>query len=169
MFDDSSPADNYGTKMVNQYDAITWISSLRPNYHSDGLIRHRGYAVNLEGTWFFFLAIEPAYAFARAGRMSLQVGSSSIVEAVTEVRYDSKHRRDIRTLFLLKGGHTPRHDPGSDRKLLQRFADGVQTNSSHWHVNNRGSSGDHAVCPICNPSTSTTSSLSAITTPGRHQ
>lgn len=118
--------------MRNQYDLVAWVSELKRPYHSGGLIRERGYAVSLEGAWFYFPALEPAYAFGRAGRMSLQVGSWGIVEAVTEAKAKPRGG-DTRTLYLLEGSSVRNHDPVWERELLHRFANGVRPDSSHWH------------------------------------
>ncbi|WP_426302959.1 hypothetical protein [Arthrobacter sp. R-11] len=119
--------------MRNEYDVVVEVPTLKGEYHSDRLVRERGYAVNLDGAWYFFSALEPAYAFGRAGRMSLQVGSWTIVDAVTEVRFDGLERGDVRTLYLLKDASLRDHDAERDHEVLRRFADGVRANSAHWH------------------------------------
>ena len=97
----------------------------------DRISRHNGWAVELEDDWFWFPAIEPAYVFGRAGRMSAQVGSWALCEAATEARWDDKLERDVLSLYFLDGSVVSR-DPVTDRRLLAGFASEVDPNSSHW-------------------------------------
>lgn len=113
------------------YDHIVNVSTLKRPITLPHLERANGYAVQLESVWFWFPAIEPAYAFGRAGRMSAQVGSYAVIAAATEVRFDPKLDRDVRTLYLLSDGMVDR-GAKNDRELLARFVDGVDSRSSHW-------------------------------------
>lgn len=116
-----------------KYDRIVDVERLKRQSNRLNLTRLNGYAVELEGQWFWFPAIEPAYAFGRAGRMSAQVGSWGVVEAATETRYDASLDRDVFTLYIRTGGHIARA-ADNDRELLGRFAAGVDSRSSHWMV-----------------------------------
>ena len=93
------------------------------------LVRTPGFAAKLHTIWFFFSAVEPAYAFVRSGRMSLQVGGVALREAMWEARYDAKTDRDVKTLLL--GAHRPVADFG-DAALIDRFRDGLDRESAHW-------------------------------------
>jgi|GEM_PF-2545558 len=114
-----------------KYDHIINVDRLKRQLDTPGLERINGYAVLLENEWFWFPAVEPAYAFGRAGRMSVQVGSWRIVEAATEVRFDYSLGRDVHSLYLLEGGAVSR-DADNDRDLIRGFAAGVDASSSHW-------------------------------------
>lgn len=116
-----------------KYDRIVHVDRLKSRLNRLGITRLNGYAVDLEGHWFWFPAVEPAYAFGRAGRMSAQVGSWGIVEAATEARYDHSLDRDVFTLYIRKGGYVSR-DADNDRELIIRFAAGIDSRSSHWEA-----------------------------------
>lgn len=95
----------------------------------DHVIR-RGYGVGF-GQWFFFDAIEPAIAFGRAARMSLDCHAYGVYEAAHEMLLCRIHRQDERVL-LLTGDNLDRKD--GEVELLKRFAQGVKEHpwSSHW-------------------------------------
>lgn len=112
------------------YDEVIEVERLKRQSNRPGISRSNGYAVALEDEWFWFPAIEPAYAFGRAGRMSAQVGSWGLFEAATEARWSDGLRRDVLTLYVRCSG-APR-DVETDRRLLTAFVDGVDPCSSYW-------------------------------------
>lgn len=113
------------------YSKVVKVDRLKQPYEGLGLSRSNGYAVMLEDEWFWFPALEPAYTFGRAGRMSAQVGSWGLFKAATEVRWDDVLRRDIFTLYYV-GDSVVSRDPVTDRQILAMFASGVNSRSSHW-------------------------------------
>jgi hypothetical protein len=115
------------------YDEVIEVDGLKKPRNGAGISRLNGYAVELEGQWFWFPSVEPAYAFGRAGRMSAQVGSWDIREAATEARWDEKLARDVFRLYIVTARSVPR-DPATDRRLLAAFASGVDPRSSHWRT-----------------------------------
>ncbi|MET3453031.1 hypothetical protein ABIC61_003317 [Curtobacterium sp. 1544] len=95
----------------------------------ENLVRTPGFAAELHTVWFFFSAVEPAYAFVRSGRMSLQVGGVALREAMWEARYDARKDRDVKTLLLGARRPVPDFD---DAALIDRFRDGLDRESAHW-------------------------------------
>ncbi|MGO2750526.1 MAG: hypothetical protein ACTIA6_10790 [Pseudoclavibacter sp.] len=92
----------------------------------DSWTRERGYAVELRGDdWLFFTALEPAYAYGRAGHISAQVSGCSVREAVFEVMTDPRTGHEERTLHLLFGADHANRSAASDEKLLRAFVSGV--------------------------------------------
>jgi hypothetical protein len=101
-------------------------------YDPDHVIR-RGAAVEI-GRWFFFTAREPALAFGRAARMSLDCHSYGVYTAARESKYCERH--DIDEIVLLvntaKGNIDRKSDEADD---LERFVQAVREwpDSSSWH------------------------------------
>lgn len=116
-----------------RYDEIVEVEQLKGPYNGLAISRLNGYAVELQGEWFWFPAIEPAYAFGRAGRMSAQVGSWAVYEAATEARWDDRLARDVFSLYFV-GASIVSGDPATDRQLLAAFVSGVDPRSSHWRA-----------------------------------
>lgn len=108
------------------YDHIRQADTL-PRPKADGAwTRERGYAVELsDNDWRFFAALEPAYTYGRAGRMSAQASSWSIREAVSEVQLDPTSGREVRTLHLLFGADHAHRSTESGRRLLADFVAGA--------------------------------------------
>ena len=115
------------------YDHIVEVDRLKRPIEVPHLTRGNGYAVDLDGQWFWFHALEPAYAFGRSGRMSLQVSSWGVGPAATEARFDARLKRDVFTLYVCSSGWVDQ-DEKSDRELLSRFVDGIDPRSSHWNA-----------------------------------
>lgn len=114
------------------YDEVVPVERLKRPISSPHLERANGFAVRLEDEWFWFSALEPAYTFGRAGRMSVQVRNWDLVEAATEARFDNTLGRDVFTLYIVEGAGVER-DAATDRRVIHRFADGVNPRSSHWN------------------------------------
>lgn len=99
----------------------------------DHIIAH-GYAVGLWGTmgrvWNFYEHLEPALAFGRAGRMGLGASGYCVVHAANEVRFVERDGRDVRTLYLAKGGNVDRAEGEAD--ALARWLRGIDPSSSHY-------------------------------------
>lgn len=113
--------------------AIVEVDSLPKATTSTGRLCTRGYLVTLDDEPFFFEALEPAYAFGRAGRMSAQVHSWGLNPAAFESRFDRDLGGDVRTFYVL-GGQNTRMEifPEQDRATLTAFANGADPSSSHW-------------------------------------
>lgn len=114
------------------YDEIVQVERLKRPMSAPQLERANGFAVRLEDQWFWFSGLEPAYTFGRAGRMSIQVRNWDLVEAATEARFDHGLGRDVFTLYIVDASGVE-GDDATDRKLIRRFADGVNPRSSHWN------------------------------------
>ncbi|MBB6347222.1 hypothetical protein FHU36_003767 [Nonomuraea muscovyensis] len=101
----------------------------RELFRDDHIVR-RGYGVEF-GQWFFFGALEPAIAFGRAARMSLDCHAYGVYRAAHETLFCQIHRRDERVL-LLTGDSLDRRD--GEVEVLKRFVQGVKEHpwSSHW-------------------------------------
>lgn len=115
------------------YDEVTTARHLRPATSGPSHVRASGYAVEIDQRWFWFPAIEPAYVFARAGRMAPGVTAMNIVEASTETKFDHALGRDVSVLTLLEGGGVST-DAVEDQNLVRRFAEWIDSNSSYWPV-----------------------------------
>ena len=114
------------------YDEVVQVERLERPMSAPHIERANGFAVRLEDQWLWFSGLEAAYTFGRAGRMSIQVRNWDLVEAATEARFDHPLRRDVFTLYVVEGAGVQR-DADTDRKLIRRFADGVNPRSSHWN------------------------------------
>ncbi|MET3637419.1 hypothetical protein [Curtobacterium oceanosedimentum] len=110
-------------------DDVVEVDGFLRRVERENLVRTPGFAAKLHTVWFFFRAVEPAFAFVRSGRMSPQVGGVALREAMWEVRYDAKRDRDVKTLLL--GAHRPVAD-FDDAALIDRFRDGLDPESAHW-------------------------------------
>jgi len=96
----------------------------------DHIVRH-GYGVGF-GRWFFFEALEPALAFGRAARMSVDCQGYGVYAAAHEILFCDRHNADERVL-LLTGDNLDRRD--DEVEILKRFVQGVKEHpwSSHWY------------------------------------
>lgn len=102
--------------------------------YRDGRTVSKGYAVDFGGRWVFFHALEPAYVFARAGRMSeTRPAVMDLRVAAFEVRFCEGHGDHV-IIHLTNERVDHRGEAGADaeRALLQRFVDGVSPTSAHW-------------------------------------
>lgn len=124
-----------GCRSNADYDHIVESDTLPRPRAGDSWTRERGYAVELSGDdWLFFAALEPAYAYGRAGRMSAQANSWSVREAVFEVKLDEATGREVRSLHLLFGADHAHRSKASDRKLLSDFVAGVTGSVAPWPI-----------------------------------
>jgi hypothetical protein len=105
----------------------------QPMTREEHVIR-RGYAVGF-GQWFFFTAKEPAVAFGRAARMSLDCRGYGVYEAAHEVLYCRLHHGDERVL-LVSIAVEVRGSDDEEVEALKRFVQGVKEHpwSAHWHA-----------------------------------
>lgn len=106
----------------------------------------RGYATGMGGLlpqiWVFFDRIEPAYAFARAGRMSAlgDVVSCGVFEAACESRWrefpgEVPSMRETRTLHIDFSTSVLERVRGSDdRDLLARWTDGTVPGKAYFRL-----------------------------------
>jgi hypothetical protein len=80
----------------------------------------------------FFGALEPAIAFGRAARMSMNCGSYQVRRAACETRHCLEHGLDEIALHLV-GPNLDRQD--DEVEILKRFVQSVKEHpwSSHWH------------------------------------
>ncbi|MGI5292870.1 hypothetical protein ACQEVF_57500 [Nonomuraea polychroma] len=117
---------------AGQYLAAVHCGTLPQPFRRDDHTVSRGYAVGF-GHWFFFDAIEPAIAFGRAARMSLDCHGYGVYEAAHEVMFCRHHGTDERVL-LVTGDNLDRRD--DEVELLTRFVQGVREHpwSAHWHA-----------------------------------
>lgn len=120
---------------VRKYRAAVEVDALPRALHHDDHVVLRGYAVGI-GQWFFFPAIEPALAFGRAARMSLDCSAYGVFEAAREILFCDRHDEDevvLLLLLLLTGDRVDRKD--GEVALLRRFVQGVEEHpkSAHWH------------------------------------
>ncbi|PPF42025.1 hypothetical protein C5B85_17680 [Pseudoclavibacter sp. AY1F1] len=128
-------ASGRACKSNADYDHIVERDTLPRPRAGDSWTRERGYAVKLSGDdWLFFTALEPAYAYGRAGRMSTRATSWSVREAVIEVKLDQSTGHEERTLHLLFGADHAYRSKASDRKLLSDFVAGVTGRIAHWPI-----------------------------------
>lgn len=90
----------------------------------------RGYAVGF-GEWFFFDAKEPAVAFGRAARMSLDCHGYGVYEAAHETVCCDEHG-DERILHINLNVNYDR--TGDEVDHLKRFVQAVKEHpwSAHW-------------------------------------
>lgn len=120
------------------YDHIhrAYAGKLPKKHRSDSLIIVPGYAVGLAGRipqiWVFFDRLEPAYAFARSGRMSaVDFTRCGIYAAASEVRWSESLDRDVWTLHISFDTELHRGESG-ERDLLTRWVQGVSPESSYY-------------------------------------
>ncbi|MEV5768732.1 hypothetical protein AB0L34_29775 [Micromonospora sp. NPDC052213] len=116
---------------AGQYFAAVACEELPREVLRDDRSVTRGYAVGF-GQWFFFPAIEPALAFGRAARMSVDCPAYGVYEAARELQFCHRHGVDERVLLLT--GESVDRRPG-EVEHLKRFVQGVKENawSAHWH------------------------------------
>jgi hypothetical protein len=116
----------------DNYHEILRIEDIFPRRkHQHGWVIDHGYAVQHDdGEWFYFLAIEPALAYGRAGRMSVDISSYGVHKAAREIRWDE--RRGIDILRLHVGENI---DRGPDEmNHLHAWVKGINAKSSHWPI-----------------------------------
>jgi hypothetical protein len=112
-------------------DSVTEVQELPSTIDGPSCTRTDGYAALLGNQWFWFHALEPAYAFARAARMSPTVGQFHVVRAASEAKFDEGLGRDVFNLYVLIGGEVA-SNAEHDRDLIERFAAGLSHKSAHW-------------------------------------
>ena len=116
--------------MHERIETLEYVDRLKTQIFLQGRVRYRGYAVDLgDRQWYFFRALEPAYAFARAGRMAATVSSFAIHEATREVVFNPETGLQEVTLQLLQ---CPIDVHERDRDLVLAFATGMEENHSQW-------------------------------------
>jgi hypothetical protein len=116
--------------MHERIETLEYVDRLKAQIFLEGKVRYRGYAVDLgDGRWYFFQALEPAYAFARAGRMAATVSSFAIHEATREIVFDPETGRDEVTLQVLR---CPIDVREHDRDLVLAFATGLEEDRWQW-------------------------------------
>lgn len=105
---------------------IKQANRLPTSVNDDNRIVQAGFAVEAgRDSWFFFTDAAPAYAFARAGRMSFQINWLEWRRAAFESHFDIDLGSDRKVLWLgqrMEG----------DDSLLSEFVNGVSANSSSW-------------------------------------
>lgn len=116
------------------YFAVVECSQLPPERICEDRTVRRGAAVGLD-RWFFFPAPEPAVAFVRAARMSLDrtARHHGAYNAARETRFCHRHDRD--EVVLLVDVHGEDLDRAADEAdHLARFVQGVKEHpqSSVW-------------------------------------
>jgi hypothetical protein len=115
---------------AGRYHAAVAIDTLPQELRRDDHVIRRGYAVGF-GQWFFFDDVEPAVAFGRAARMSLDCSGYGLYPAAHELRFCDRHQTDERVLLVYMRG-TGQVD--EEIEILKRFVQGVKEHpwSSHW-------------------------------------
>lgn len=113
------------------YWAVVTCETLPRQQRRDDRIVTLGYAVDL-GPHFFFPALEPAMAFGRAARMSVNCHAYALRRAAQIVMFCPTHCTD--ELVLLVTVHNLDRKEG-EVEVLKRFVQGVKEHpwSSHWH------------------------------------
>ena len=118
---------------AREYLAAVRTDELPRKKRTDAQIIRRGYAVGV-GQWFFFEALEPAVAFGRAARMSLDCRGCGAYEAAHVTQFCDRHNVDERVLQInLKA----KVDHAADEvEVLKRFTQGVNEHpwSARWHA-----------------------------------
>ena len=78
-------------------------------------------------------AFEPALAFGRAARMSLDCSAYGVYEAAQEILFCDRHDED-EVVLLVTGDRVDRKD--GEVALLRRFVQSVEEHptSAHWHA-----------------------------------
>jgi hypothetical protein len=123
---------------VGRYLAAVETDILPRVVHRDDRIIQRGYAVGFttygtRGQWYFFGALEPAVAFGRAARMSLDGHTYGVYEAAHDLMFCEIHDTDEQVLLVTLGARVDRQ-PG-EVEVLERFVQGIKEHpkSSYWH------------------------------------
>lgn len=125
-------ASDFGNKLDDtNYYAVIRCSELPNERAREDHVIKRGAAVGF-GRWFFFTAKEPALAFGRAARMSLDCTDGyGVYAAAHEIRFCDLHRKDEFVLLVSGANLDRRPDEVED---LKRFVQGVKEHpwSSMW-------------------------------------
>ena len=113
------------------YLAAAWVDSLPAESNAYDSFTERGWAVGF-GQWYFFWAIEPAIAFGRAARMSVDCRGYGVYEAA----YLHQECLDHGTEHVLLLARHSRDREDDEVEVLKRFVQGVKENpdSAHWHA-----------------------------------
>lgn len=112
------------------YWTATRVTKLPAEVHEDDRRIRHGWAVGF-GQWFFFEDLEPAIAFGRAARMSLDCAGYGVYRAAHEIQFCERHNLDeVALLVNIKAGSLDRRD--GEGALLARFVQGVQPGRSYW-------------------------------------
>jgi hypothetical protein len=102
--------------------------------HEDDHIVREGYAVHLGEWWWFFSYLEPALAFGRAGRASLEVHSYGVGRAVFEIRHIAGARQQ-KVLWVSSEGLDREPD---ERARLMAWVEGIKAGSAGWSPPDQG-------------------------------
>ncbi|WP_211787787.1 hypothetical protein [Prauserella muralis] len=117
------------------YYAVSACSDLPRECHREDHVIQRGAAVGF-GRWFFFPATEPALAFGRAARMSLDCTSGyGVYAAAHEIKFCERHGADECVLLVdITGGDLARRE--DEVEALKRFVQAVKEYpwSSMWRA-----------------------------------
>lgn len=126
-----TPGESWFDNDLGQYFAAPHVDRLPAESYSDYRIVRRGYAVGI-GTWFFFDAFEPAIAFGRAARMSIDCSGYGVYRATHEQLCCLEHHRDESVLHIAGLG-LDRKD--GEAESLKRFTQAVKENphSARWN------------------------------------
>lgn len=119
-------------KAAGGYLAVTHHHELPRQVSGEGRMVRHGYAVDAGGSWYFFSDLEPAIAFGRAARMSLDCRSYGIFRAAHETQYCVQHG-DERVLVFVG---LPLDRRADEPDTIARFAAGVagHPESSYWQA-----------------------------------
>lgn len=115
---------------LGRYFAAWYVESVPQESCTDYRMVSHGYAVGI-GKWYFFDALEPAIAFGRAARMSLDCYGYGVYEAAHETQCCPEHGDEF-ALHLIRGALDRKPD---EARVIRRFAQGVEENpySAYWH------------------------------------
>lgn len=124
----------FGNKLDGtDYHAVVKSADLPRERQREDHIIVRGAAVGF-GRWFFFAAREPALAFGRAARMSLDCSAGyGVYSAARELKFCDRHTVDETVLLVdIAGGNLDREP--DEVEDLKRFVQAVKEHpwSSSW-------------------------------------
>lgn len=118
--------------MSHPIDDVVDVAELPQAYEDDFRTVRHGFAAALDGEWFWFPSIVPAFAFVRAGRMSVQVSSISLLEAVLDERIDERSLETTRILILRTGGNLLLEARRTEKELVRVFAAALDPQFPGW-------------------------------------
>lgn len=123
----------FGNALAGGYFAAVTVDALPRRVYRDHLHIAHGYAAGI-GAWYFFPALEPALAFGRAARMSVDCSGYGVYAAALEVAHCLAHGDERVLLVTGMFGVSLDRRPG-EADHLARFAESVRQHpdSSHWH------------------------------------
>lgn len=125
MRDSDSGACAYCRGAGSNMDHVHLVEDLPEEYGSDEGELTQGYAVAVTGTaapplWIFFTDWEPAWVFARSGRMAHDSAYTHLREAAFDTRLDSEWG-EVRTLLITPARPCPAED---ELAVVVRWAQG---------------------------------------------